>query len=876
MIFRRIHVDGFGIWRDLSLDELSPGLNIFLAPNEGGKSTLMAFVRAVLFGFKRRSDPQRYEPLRGGKHGGFLDITTEGREYRIERKDDGTSRGDVTVSGNDGSAFPPGKLDSLLRSTTETLYENVFAFGLDELQRLDTLQEDDVAGHIYSAGMGAGAMSPVAFRQQVQENIDALFKPRGRKQPISELLAQIEEDEERIAQLRALPEQHTELLRKAGRLREELALEDVRMEERQTEYDDLLRTQRAWPHYEELLETEATLQTIGVEPERLHAATAEVSSRASRGSDTTHGTDVAVEEAGYEEQIDLMPRVDPAELMSTAQRGLLRHANKIRGLLSSADRLRDLQATVVNRQETARSRRQAFLADVDELGADWSLDRVRAVRTDVQARDEIRTWAERIRQAEGTITATESRAGDANLIYEAMQETHDQIGRGTLVVTWGLILSAVAATSVLIPPPARFVSVMSVVSVGVLIGSLISWLHLRGQRERRAEQAIAAQREAELWQGHDSAKSEHRQTLDDWAGWLSEQHLSEELSPQGALDLLDRVAQTQTADHRSHDAQQGVDLANADLQQACMDVLAILEEIDRRDLELRYDTMKMVDPLLATIGELQAELEDVEAHRERIRSVLERHSSTRASLQALAGLEGAETFRERLSSWDPDALARAVGTAQGKLRSVRADRDALNESLGALGQQIADMETDEALADALAERESRRAELVELVNDWAGHTVTGALYDEAKHKYEAERQPEVLKLAGEYFEQMTAGRYCRVIAPLGEVRLEVERTDSGDRLAPGALSRGTGEQLYLSMRLALARAYGRRAVPLPLVADDILVNFDDDRARATAALLSNFARDGHQVFAFTCHRHLAETFTRNAPDARLQTLPAHA
>jgi uncharacterized protein YhaN len=782
----------------------------------------------------------------------------------------------VAVTGRAGEAFPPGKLDNLLRNTTETLYENVFAFGLDELQRLDTLQDDDVAGHIYSAGMGAGAMSPVAFRQRIQDDMETLYRPRGRKQPISALLAQIEEDEERIARLRVLPEQHTELLSKEHRLREKLVEKDARAEQRQLEYDELLRAQRAWPHYEDLLESEATLQTIGVEPARLRAATAARGSYEAIQGATSDGGNRHGRSVTTEEEATSGPRVDPAELMSTAQRGLLRHANKIRGLLSSADRLRDLQGTVIDRQEAARSRRQALLADVDELGADWALDRVRAIRTDVPARDEIRNWAERIHSAEGAIAAAETRAGDANLVYEAMQETHDQIGRGTLLVTWGLILSAIAATAVLVPSPARFVSVMSVVSVGALIGSLISWLHLRGQRNRRAEQAIAAQREADLWQGHDTAKSAHQEALNDWRAWLAEQHLPAELSPQGALDLLDRVAQTQTADHRSHDAQKGVDLSSADLQSACMEVLSILEEIDRRDLELRYDTLKMVDPLLATIGELQAELEDVEAHRERIRSVLERHSSARASLQALAGREGAERFRERLAAWDPDGLARAVGTAQGKLRSVRADRDALNESLGALRQQINDMETDEALADALVERESRRAELVELMNDWAGHAVTLALYDEAKSKYEAERQPEVLKLAGQYFEQMTAGRYCRVVAPLGEVRLEVERSDSGERLAPTALSRGTGEQLYLAMRLALARAYGRRAVPLPLVADDILVNFDDDRARATAALLNQFARDGHQVFAFTCHRHLAETFTRNAPDARLQTLPAHA
>ena len=135
--------------------------------------------------------------------------------------------------------------------------------------------------------------------------------------------------------------------------------------------------------------------------------------------------------------------------------------------------------------------------------------------------------------------------------------------------------------------------------------------------------------------------------------------------------------------------------------------------------------------------------------------------------------------------------------------------------------------------------------------------------------------PEVVRLASRYFQLMTDGRYTRVIAPLGESRLEVEQ-ERGDRLPPSALSRGTGEQLYLAMRLALAKVYGNQAVPLPLVADDILVNFDDDRASATAALLSLYASEGHQILAFTCHRHLVRTFETNAPDAHIRALPAHA
>ena len=129
--------------------------------------------------------------------------------------------------------------------------------------------------------------------------------------------------------------------------------------------------------------------------------------------------------------------------------------------------------------------------------------------------------------------------------------------------------------------------------------------------------------------------------------------------------------------------------------------------------------------------------------------MLERHSSARAGLQALSGREEPERFRERLSSWDPDALARAVGRAQGELRSVRADRDALNEQLGALRQQISDMEN--RPGSLRRPRRARGAVGPSSPNSSTtglGYAVTAAaMYDEAKRKYEAERQPEVLRLA---------------------------------------------------------------------------------------------------------------------------------
>ena len=64
------HIDGFGSFSDVSLTDLSPGLSIVAGDNEAGKSTLLAFLRSILFGFPSKKQSEHYPPLRGGRHGG--------------------------------------------------------------------------------------------------------------------------------------------------------------------------------------------------------------------------------------------------------------------------------------------------------------------------------------------------------------------------------------------------------------------------------------------------------------------------------------------------------------------------------------------------------------------------------------------------------------------------------------------------------------------------------------------------------------------------------------------------------------------------------------------------------------------------------------
>ena len=77
---------------------------------------------------------------------------------------------------------------------------------------------------------------------------------------------------------------------------------------------------------------------------------------------------------------------------------------------------------------------------------------------------------------------------------------------------------------------------------------------------------------------------------------------------------------------------------------------------------------------------------------------------------------------------------------------------------------------------------------------------------------------------------------------------------------PG-LSEGTGDQLYLALRLAFLEDYCRRNESAPLVLDDIFQTFDDDR---TAAGLRTLAAAGgtHQTLLFTHQMSVVETAKR--------------
>jgi hypothetical protein len=150
--------------------------------------------------------------------------------------------------------------------------------------------------------------------------------------------------------------------------------------------------------------------------------------------------------------------------------------------------------------------------------------------------------------------------------------------------------------------------------------------------------------------------------------------------------------------------------------------------------------------------------------------------------------------------------------------------------------------------------------------------VTSNLLEQVCEIYETERQPETLREASAFLKQLTDGKYLRVWTPLGKNALQIDN-DKNQSLPLEVLSRGTREAVFIALRLSLAAAYSRRGVALPLILDDVLVNFDTGRATSAAKVLRDFAALGHQAIMFTCHEHIMRLF--HDIGVQVRVLPAH-
>ena len=236
------------------------------------------------------------------------------------------------------------------------------------------------------------------------------------------------------------------------------------------------------------------------------------------------------------------------------------------------------------------------------------------------------------------------------------------------------------------------------------------------------------------------------------------------------------------------------------------------------------------------------------------------------------GLDPA-TLAAQAAGFEPDQAQSTVEALKAEIDAIRARQREHSEAIATGRATLASMTAGRDAGEAAQRAEDAAAEAGDVARRYARVRLAAGLLDASLKRFRQDQQAPLLARAGHHFAALTCGRYGG---------LETDENAKGDtivvgRLASGGhcpvdrLSEATRDQLALALRLAAIEAAAADRVQLPLVADDLLASFDEERARAGLAVLAAVGATT-QVILFTHHAHIAAMVTREI--GKVHRLPA--
>ncbi|TVQ42708.1 MAG: hypothetical protein EA362_12815 [Saprospirales bacterium] len=249
-------------------------------------------------------------------------------------------------------------------------------------------------------------------------------------------------------------------------------------------------------------------------------------------------------------------------------------------------------------------------------------------------------------------------------------------------------------------------------------------------------------------------------------------------------------------------------------------------------------------------------LEQLEKSEEK-KELINKRDAARSLILSHCGWGELENTIAELDHTDPQSLSEQLADLEKQLKEIEEKIRTLSEEAGGLRTEMESLEKSADKSGLELKLEEKRTEFNEGYLQWLKHKLAATLVGKCRKRYEETRQPSVIQHTSRIFSAITKGRYNNIIVDING-NMEITE-DKLHRKSIENLSRGTREQLLLALRMGLIEEYEQGAEPLPVILDDVLVNFDYPRRHETAEQLMKFAQS-RQVILFSCHRHMRGLF----------------
>ena len=344
----------------------------------------------------------------------------------------------------------------------------------------------------------------------------------------------------------------------------------------------------------------------------------------------------------------------------------------------------------------------------------------------------------------------------------------------------------------------------------------------------------------------------------------------EAVAREHAPDLLGEPADQVAAQIIKRYQQGAADLAERNqLDRELLDKKRRLDEQRQRKLggEARLDELMRA----AAASDLAA-LEAAERRSQEAEALARGLKEAEEQLVQAGEGAGLKELIQETAGVDADRLAADTEEVEALLAELEEQRRQNDMHIGSVKAGLDHLGGVSLAAEAAAETQEHLARVRGLAERYVRVRLAELVLGREIERYRERNQGPILTRASELFRRLTVGAFTGLKAGYDEKDVAVlkcvRNKPGASELLVSDLSDGTRDQLFLSLRLASLERYAETNEPMPLIVDDILVHFDDERSRATLEVLGSIA-ERTQVLFFTHHARLVELARRAVPEGRL-------
>ena len=268
------------------------------------------------------------------------------------------------------------------------------------------------------------------------------------------------------------------------------------------------------------------------------------------------------------------------------------------------------------------------------------------------------------------------------------------------------------------------------------------------------------------------------------------------------------------------------------------------EETCRARLTALLVQVRRFAPEAAGLSDAQTALAEMRRRRSALAAAQQQAREAALYRDALRGQLTEAELSQPAVTITPDTaedVTEALAQAQQALTEARRRYDTLLGRIRAL----------DSSSDLAAQLSQKQDELARLQEEYDAIALAMTALEQANTTLQNRFSPALGARAAEIFAALTAGKYDKVLLS-SDLSLSAEAAGDPMSRSIQQLSQGAADQLYLAVRLAICDMVLPAEKHVPLILDDALVTFDDDRLRAALDYLLSESKN-RQILLFTCH-----------------------